>query len=56
MGHFSYVALDRINKQRVKKEAQWMKRRGQQIGDDEDTDDDEDKDDYTVEDYHSGAY
>ncbi|CAF3902416.1 unnamed protein product [Rotaria sordida] len=62
MGHFSYVAFDRINKQRVQKEAQWRKRRGQQIAgdedtnDDEDTDDDEDKNDDTIEDYHSGAY
>ncbi|CAF1373293.1 unnamed protein product [Rotaria sp. Silwood1] len=50
MGHFSYVAFDRINKQRVKKEAQWRKRRGQQRAGDEDKNDD------TIEDYHSGAY
>ncbi|CAF4571202.1 unnamed protein product [Rotaria sp. Silwood2] len=54
--HFSYVAFDRINKQRVKKEAQWKKRRGQLILGDEVTDNDEDKNDDTIEDYHSGAY
>ncbi|CAF2743150.1 unnamed protein product [Rotaria sp. Silwood2] len=56
MGHFSYVAFDRINKQRVQKEAQWRKRRGQQIAGDEDTDNDEDKNDDTIEEYHSGAF
>jgi len=58
MGHFSYVAFDRTNKQRVKKEAQWKKRRGQQTGDDEDTDNDKDEEnnDDTAEDYQSGAY
>lgn len=56
MGHFSYVAFDRINKQRVQKEAQWRKRRGQQIAGDEDTENDEDKNDDTIDDYQSGAY
>ncbi|CAF1300157.1 unnamed protein product [Rotaria sp. Silwood1] len=58
MGHFSYIAFDRMNKQRLKKEAQWRKRRGQQTGDDEDTDNDKDEenDDDTAEDYQSGAY
>ncbi|CAF4611643.1 unnamed protein product [Rotaria sp. Silwood2] len=56
MGHFSYVAFDRINKQRVRKEAQWRKRRGQQIAGDEDTENDEDKNDDTIDDYQSGAY
>ena len=40
MGHFSYVAFDRINQQRARKEVQWRKRRGQQIADDEDKNDD----------------
>ncbi|CAF2743160.1 unnamed protein product [Rotaria sp. Silwood2] len=56
MGHFSYVAFDRINKQRVRKEAQWRKRRGQQIAGTEDTENDEDKNDDTIDDYQSGAY
>ena len=50
MGHFSYVAFDRINKQRVKKEVQWRKRRGQPIAGDEDKNDDK------IDDYQSGAY
>ena len=50
MGHFSYVALDRINKQRARKEVQWRKRTGQQIAGDED------KNDGTLNDYQSGAY
>ena len=49
MGHFSYVAFDRINKQRARKEVQWGKRRRQQIADDEN------KNDHTIDDYQSGA-
>ncbi|CAF5030746.1 unnamed protein product [Rotaria sp. Silwood1] len=56
MGHFSYVAFDRINKQHVQIEAQWRKRREKQIAGDEDTDNDEDKNDDTIEEYHSGAF
>jgi len=58
MSHFSYIAFDRMNKKRLKNEAQWRKRRGQQTGGDEDTDnyEDEDTNDNTVEDYQSGAY
>ena len=56
MGHFSYVAFDCINKQRVPEEAQWKKRRKYQIAGDEDTGNDEDKNDVTLEDYHSDAY
>ena len=44
MGHFSYVAFARTNKQRAK-EVQWRKRRGQQIAGDEDKNDD------TIDDY-----
>ena len=50
MGHFSYVAFHRINKQRARKEVQWRKRRGQQIAGDEDKNDD------TIDDYQSGGY
>ena len=50
MGHFSYVAFDRINKQRARKEVQCRKRRGQQIADDEDKNDD------IIDDYQSGIY
>ena len=47
MSHFSYVAFDRMNKQRVqKKEAQWRRKREYQIAGDED------KNDATIEDYH----
>ena len=50
MDHFSYVFFNHINKQRVRKEVQWRKRRGQQVADDEDKNDD------TIDDYQCGAY
>ena len=50
MGNFSYVSFDRINKQRVRKEAQRRNRKGQQIAGDEDKNDD------TIYDYQSGVY
>ncbi|CAF0911615.1 unnamed protein product [Rotaria sordida] len=60
LGHFSFIAFDRMNKQRLKKEARWRKRREQQTGDNEnmsnDNDSDEDHDDDAVEDYQAGAY
>ena len=50
MGHFFMFSFNHINKQPVRKEVQWRKRRGQQIAGDEDKNDD------TIDDYQSGAY
>ncbi|CAF3807638.1 unnamed protein product [Rotaria sp. Silwood1] len=58
MGHFSFIEFDRMNKQRLKKEAQWRKRRGQPAGGggDSNNDEDDDTNDDTIEEYHLAPF